>query len=47
MVFTAEPGVYIPGRLGVRIEDDIAISTDGRGDVMTRVLPKEYGWWRR
>ena len=47
MVFTAEPGVYIPGRLGVRIEDDIAISTDGRRDVITRVLPKEYGWWRR
>jgi Xaa-Pro aminopeptidase len=47
MVFTAEPGVYIPGRLGVRIEDDITISEDGRGDVITGVLPKDYGWWRK
>ena len=47
MVFTAEPGVYIAGKLGVRIEDDVAISKDGRGDVMTGTLPKDYGWWRR
>jgi len=47
MVFTAEPGVYIPGRLGVRIEDDIAISNEGRSEVITGILPKEYGWWRK
>lgn len=47
MVFTAEPGVYIPGKLGVRIEDDIAISKSGAGEVITGRLPKEYGWWRR
>jgi Xaa-Pro dipeptidase len=46
MVFTAEPGVYIPGKLGVRIEDDIAISKDGRSEVITGLLPKEYGWWK-
>jgi len=47
MVFTVEPGAYIPGRLGVRIEDDIVISNDGHGDVVTGRVPKEYGWWRR
>ena len=47
MVFTAEPGVYLAGKLGVRIEDDIVISGDGGRDVITGSLPKEYGWWRK
>jgi len=29
MVLTIEPGVYIPGKLGVRIEDDILVTADG------------------
>jgi len=29
MVFTIEPGVYIPGKLGVRIEDDILVTRTG------------------
>jgi Xaa-Pro aminopeptidase len=47
MVFTVEPGAYIPGRLGVRIEDDIAISEEGRRVVITGKVPKDYGWWRK
>lgn len=47
MVFTVEPGAYIPGRLGVRIEDDVSISKGGRAEVTTGKVPKEYGWWRR
>jgi len=29
MVFTIEPGIYIPGEFGVRIEDDIVVTKDG------------------
>jgi Xaa-Pro aminopeptidase len=47
MVFTVEPGAYIPEKLGVRIEDDVAISKGGDADVITGKVPKEYGWWRR
>jgi Xaa-Pro dipeptidase len=35
MVFTIEPGIYIPGWGGVRIEDDIVVEQDG-GRVLTR-----------
>jgi len=38
-VVSVEPGIYLPGRLGVRIEDLVAVTDDG-ADVFT-TLPKE------
>lgn len=30
MTFSVEPGVYLPGRFGVRIEDAVAVTAEGR-----------------
>ena len=29
MCFSIEPGIYLPGRFGVRIEDIVTVTTDG------------------
>ena len=31
MAYTVEPGIYLPDRNGVRIEDNMVITTGGRG----------------
>jgi Xaa-Pro dipeptidase len=44
MVFTVEPGVYLPGWGGIRIEDDVVVEADGcrvlsKADRKLRVVP--------
>lgn len=43
MCFTVEPGVYMRGKLGVRMEDNMLI--EGRKGVEITHAPKEFGWW--
>jgi len=35
MVFTIEPGIYIPGDVGIRIEDNVYINEEGNVEVLT------------
>ena len=33
-VFSVEPGIYIPGKFGVRIENLVAVRKDGTGEAL-------------
>ena len=39
MVITVEPGIYIPGEFGIRIEDMVVVTNDGYINFAS--LPKE------
>lgn len=41
MVFTIEPGIYLPGRFGVRLEDCLVVTVQGC-ELLTS-LPKDFG----
>ncbi len=44
MVFTVEPGIYIPDeKLGIRLEDDVVIREQGQADNLMKNIPIEPG----
>ena len=45
MVFSVEPGIYLPGKLGVRAEDMVLVTEDGC-EVLNHAS-KSCAWWNK
>lgn len=43
MVFTIEPGIYLPGRFGLRLEDMVLVTKEG-AELLTQSIPQEIMW---
>jgi len=47
MMFTAEPGIYIPGEFGIRLEEDVLVTEDGcevfAREYMSTAIDKPFG----
>jgi Xaa-Pro aminopeptidase len=39
--FSIEPGIYLPGQFGVRLENIVTVADDGRASVLNRAIPPE------
>jgi Xaa-Pro aminopeptidase len=44
MIVTVEPGIYLPGLGGVRIEDDVLVTSGGGGHRVLSSLPKDLAF---
>jgi Xaa-Pro aminopeptidase len=42
MAFSIEPGIYLAGRHGARIEDIVAVTADGNGVERLNATDREY-----
>ncbi len=40
MIVTVEPGIYLPGKFGVRIEDMLLVGGKNKHEVLTQAIPK-------
>jgi Xaa-Pro aminopeptidase len=37
--FSIEPGIYLPGKFGIRLENIVCVDTDGAARVLNREIP--------